>query len=676
MRIGRDPSSEIVPTGPGSEVVSSRHLRCAFAGPGWTIEDLGSSNGTFVNGEVLPAGQPRSLAVGDEFRLGQAGPQFRVVSTERRAVAETMVETALPGAETAALAADATVPMELPVMPTPAAVATAEETDSTDQRNPSELLVVLRDLRDQTEYRVRGARIRLGRGKECEVRPLRDGDTVVSRVHAEICLSPDRQRAELMDARSRNGTLVNGGRIEKRHELKAGDRIELGRGGPELRVEELFIPGKEPAMLSRESTEEVAAIRVSADRPASKASAAASGPPRRSFGGKGRTMFMRELVHQTARQSSRKLRWFVWMAVVVLSGTTGGLLWWSDQRVRETTAALVEQQESLRNEAQTDLARLRDELEEARRSSAPVSVLDSLREALDSASSRTEALQASLDRAQNEMSGQLAAAERERAAREREMQQLATQLEAASDRQVAPELLDSLRTAMQAAASQVEQLDGQMRAVRGVNFPEVAQDNQGAVGLVSSFIGGQMFAGSGFVITGSGYFITNRHVVYDNGTRADSVFVTMADQRSRIPAGVVRISVAPGPDIAILRIQGYSGPYVRKVDWGGTRARQGEPAALIGFPTGFMVALDATGTVLTSMSAGIFSKVTADQIQFDGFTVGGSSGSPIFNASGEVVAVHRAGLRDTPGLAFAVPIAKAVRLLPAPAKAELGLPGG
>jgi S1-C subfamily serine protease len=73
------------------------------------------------------------------------------------------------------------------------------------------------------------------------------------------------------------------------------------------------------------------------------------------------------------------------------------------------------------------------------------------------------------------------------------------------------------------------------------------------------------------------------------------------------------------------------------------------------------------------MSAGIFSKVTAEVVNFDGFTVGGSSGSPIFNAGGEVVAVHRAGLREAVGMGFAVPIAKLTPLLPASVKAELGL---
>jgi S1-C subfamily serine protease len=49
----------------------------------------------------------------------------------------------------------------------------------------------------------------------------------------------------------------------------------------------------------------------------------------------------------------------------------------------------------------------------------------------------------------------------------------------------------------------------------------------------------------------------------------------------------------------------------------------------------------------------------------------GSSGSPVFNGDGEVVAVHRA---SSEGLKFAVPIPLLIPLLPTEVKAELGLP--
>ena len=62
-----------------------------------------------------------------------------------------------------------------------------------------------------------------------------------------------------------------------------------------------------------------------------------------------------------------------------------------------------------------------------------------------------------------------------------------------------------------------------------------------------------------------------------------------------------------------------------------------------------------------------------DEIRFDGFTVGGSSGSPVLNANGEVVAIHRAGLAEAAGLGFAVPVRLAIPLLPPEARAEAGI---
>jgi len=183
-----------------------------------------------------------------------------------------------------------------------------------------------------------------------------------------------------------------------------------------------------------------------------------------------------------------------------------------------------------------------------------------------------------------------------------------------------------------------------------------------------------VFDGSGFMLTASGFFVTNRHVVRPGNRSADSVFIVMADSRRMMPAEVVRVSPPSGPDVAVLRVRNYGGPVIARVDWTGTRVAQGEPAALIGLPAGAALAINRqTGTVQTSMSAGIFSKVEENRIQFDGFTIGGSSGSPVFNGDGEVVAIHYAGLEDVAGLGFAVPITKLIAFLPAAAKRELGV---
>lgn len=65
--IGRDDGVDIVIPTPA---VSRRHAKLSMEGNGYAIEDLGSSNGTFVNGERLRA--RKVLTAGDEIKLGQA----------------------------------------------------------------------------------------------------------------------------------------------------------------------------------------------------------------------------------------------------------------------------------------------------------------------------------------------------------------------------------------------------------------------------------------------------------------------------------------------------------------------------------------------------------------------------------------------------------------------------
>ncbi len=562
-----------------------------------------------------------------------------------------------------------TVPMEgLPPAPDPPAP--RPPASAPPIPSPPTVRLILRELRTGEEYQVSGGRIRIGRGDECELQPLSPGDTSVSRVHAEVVLRPD-GTVVVRDARSRNGTLVNGTPITADYDLKKGDRLMLGQGGPELLVEHVSVSGRGPARAPEPPGDET---------PPSK-EALPSEPPWRSFGGKGATVFFREVV-ETNQKSAARLRWVVWSFVLISVVATGGVYWYSEQRVRATELALDEQRRVLASQqraaalqvaAAEDYRRLRSELEDARNSSAPAVVVDSLRTALVEASLRTEALEAALSRAEKALADQLSAGDSLRRHAQGELARLRSDLSRATETRVATALLDSLRGAVRAAEQKAAGVDAQIRAIKGANLASIAQANQRAGGLVTAFLGTEIFDGSGFAITKSGYFVTNRHVARPGGAIPDSLYVSMADERFMKRADMVASAPPTGQDLAVLRVRSYEGPYVQRLDWSGAQARQGEPAALIGFPAGIAAALDQTRTVRTSMSAGIFSKVTPELIQFDGFTVGGSSGSPVFNANGEVVAVHRSGLWEAAGLGFAVPVAHLTPLLPPDAKAELGI---
>jgi S1-C subfamily serine protease len=264
------------------------------------------------------------------------------------------------------------------------------------------------------------------------------------------------------------------------------------------------------------------------------------------------------------------------------------------------------------------------------------------------------------------------AAEARRVDAQRDVERLRGDLAAAERRAPSPALIDSLRRAVTSAEAQAANLDAKLRAVRGVDFASVAQETQGAVGLITVKIGRDYFDGSGFVISPDGFMLTNWHVVADTAhATPDTVWVTMADQSLARFADVVASSRER--DLAVLKIRGYQGPHLQAIDWRGTQARQGEPAALIGFPAGSGFARDRGSVVRTSMTAGILSRVTTDLVQFDGMTIGGSSGSPVVNSDGEVVSVHRAGLKQGPGFALSVPLRYAIPLLPPEVRQRLGL---
>lgn len=64
--IGRNPECTLVLS---DDFASGRHARIYRDGDGWRIDDLGSTNGTFVGGERIGEGTP--LPEGAQVRIGQ-----------------------------------------------------------------------------------------------------------------------------------------------------------------------------------------------------------------------------------------------------------------------------------------------------------------------------------------------------------------------------------------------------------------------------------------------------------------------------------------------------------------------------------------------------------------------------------------------------------------------------
>jgi predicted component of type VI protein secretion system len=86
----------------------------------------------------------------------------------------------------------------------------------------------------------------IGRAKDCHMRPKSDS---ISRNHCAILTSDD--KVVVRDLNSRNGTFVNSERIEGDCELKAGDRLKVGKLEFEVRIK-----GAAKATKKKEATSE------------------------------------------------------------------------------------------------------------------------------------------------------------------------------------------------------------------------------------------------------------------------------------------------------------------------------------------------------------------------------------------------------------------------------------
>jgi diguanylate cyclase (GGDEF)-like protein len=100
-----------------------------------------------------------------------------------------------------------------------------EKLSSVGAANAKPVVTVLTGSNQGSLYKVlKGAAV-IGRATSAEIKVEDDG---ISRAHARI--RAETNRAFVEDLGSRNGTFVNGAKLTAPHELKEGDKIQVGRG--------------------------------------------------------------------------------------------------------------------------------------------------------------------------------------------------------------------------------------------------------------------------------------------------------------------------------------------------------------------------------------------------------------------------------------------------------------
>ncbi|HET7293321.1 MAG TPA: serine protease [Vicinamibacteria bacterium] len=243
----------------------------------------------------------------------------------------------------------------------------------------------------------------------------------------------------------------------------------------------------------------------------------------------------------------------------------------------------------------------------------------------------------------------------------------------------------------------VDEAGQRVRAADGTLGVEV--DGNGPIHTVDT-------VGTGFLVDRRGLVLTNRHVAepWWKDATADALeqqgfrprFVAL---RAFFPNVTEALELklhraSPSVDLALLRadLEGRKIP-VLPLDATGRGAVPGQPVVVVGYPSGLEAllakadsgvvreilaaqgtaperlteALSHRGLIRPSTTQGHIGDVTRTDIVFDAPTTQGSSGGPVFNKHGRVIAVEYAVLSKFGGNSFGLPVRYAVELLRRPA---------
>jgi serine protease Do len=166
--------------------------------------------------------------------------------------------------------------------------------------------------------------------------------------------------------------------------------------------------------------------------------------------------------------------------------------------------------------------------------------------------------------------------------------------------------------------------------------------------------------GSGFILNGEGFILTNNHVVKD----ATDILVTLSDGR-QFKADVVGKDAQT--DVALIRLPKPPKELSTVVLGDSDALRQGDFVLALGSPLGLRDT--ATFGIVSAKHRSGISQGTGtydDFIQTDAAINPGNSGGPLFNLRGEVVGINTAIVRPDigQGIGFAVPVNLAKSILP------------
>ena len=156
-------------------------------------------------------------------------------------------------------------------------------------------------------------------------------------------------------------------------------------------------------------------------------------------------------------------------------------------------------------------------------------------------------------------------------------------------------------------------------------------------------------AGSGIVLDKDGYILTNAHVVH----RAERVMIIAND--GTVHEGKV-IGVDPTTDVAVVKVDEANLTPAKLGD--SDELRVGQPILCLGNPLGLSGGPTVTSGVISSLCRSLIMGrgEGLPVLQTDAPVNPGSSGGPLVNLNGEVMAMTTAQIPFAEGMGFAIPI--------------------
>lgn len=176
-------------------------------------------------------------------------------------------------------------------------------------------------------------------------------------------------------------------------------------------------------------------------------------------------------------------------------------------------------------------------------------------------------------------------------------------------------------------------------------------------GQAQNLFGGtqaQEGAGSGIIISGDGYVLTNKHVV------SGSTQLTVITSDGTVYDSVRVVGSDPLNDLAFIKINGVSG--LKPATLGDSSSvRIGQNVVAIGNSLGEFQntvtsgIISGTGRPISAREGNSVESLT-DLLQTDAAINPGNSGGPLTNLSGQVIGINTAVAQDAQSIGFAIPI--------------------